>query len=80
MLKHRKNGGSIANSFSTSETPKNGILHNNGKSRRDETRRDEMRGESFVSNLTGLISDELNKIQGCPTTEFKDNDLNCVVG
>ena len=39
-----------------------------------------MRGESFVSNLTGLISDELTKIQGCPTMEFKDNDLNCVVG
>ena len=38
------------------------------------------RGETFASNLTGLISDELNKIQGCPTTEFKDNDLNCVVG
>ena len=44
---------------------------------RDETRQG---GESFVSNLAGLISDELTKIQGCPTTEFKDNDLNCVVG
>ena len=44
---------------------------------RDETGQG---GVSFVSNLTGLISDELNKIQGCPTTEFKDNDLNCVVG
>ena len=37
-------------------------------------------GETFASNLTGRISDELTKIQGCPTTEFKDNDLNCVVG
>ena len=72
MLKHRKNCGSSANSLSRSETSKNGILHNIVMSRQG--------GESFVSNLTGLISDELNKIQGCPTTEFKDNDLNCVVG
>ena len=78
MLKHRKNCGSSANSFSRSETSKNGILHNIVMSRRDETRRD--RGETFASNLTGLISDELNKIQGCPTTEFEDNDLNCGVG
>ena len=75
MLKHRKNCGSSANSFSRSETSKNGILHNIVMSRRDGTG-----GETFASNLTGLISDELTKIQGCPTTEFKDNDLNCVVG
>ena len=73
MLTHRKNCGSSANSFSRSEISKNGILHNIVMSRRD-------RGETFASNLTGLISDELNKIQGCPTTEFEDNDLNCGVG
>ena len=39
-----------------------------------------IRGDSFFANLVRLISDEPNKIQGCSTTGFGDNDLNCVVG
>ena len=39
-----------------------------------------IRGDSFFDNLAGLISDKPNKIQGCSTTGFGDNDLNCGVG
>jgi len=74
MLKHRKTYGSSANSFSRSETSKNGILYN------IRCRSTTMGGDSYVSNLAGLISHELNKMQGCPTTGFVGNDLNCVVG
>ena len=81
MMKLRKNYGSSANSFSRSETRKNVVLYvgyTNTNTIYDI--RYTIRGDSFFANLVRLISDEPNKIQGCSTTGFGDNDLNCVVG
>ena len=76
MMKLRKNYGSSANSFSRSETRKNAVLSVGYTNTNTNT----IRGDSFFTNLVRLISDEPNKIQGCSTTGFGDNDLNCVVG
>ena len=79
MMKLRKNYGSSANSFSRRETQKNVVLYVR-YTIYDIRIRYTIRGDSFFDNLAGLISDEPNKIQGCSTTGFGDNDLNCVVG